>query len=112
MANYTIEGFRAIYDAWKESGQSVRDYCFNNSINESRFYYWKKRIEGPVQTNLTSGCFLPVSMSRAGGVLAMHKAPKHQTPTDSSCRIVYPNGVSLVVEGNLPLDVLRTLINL
>ncbi|MCF0104964.1 MAG: IS66 family insertion sequence element accessory protein TnpB [Eggerthellaceae bacterium] len=114
MVNYTIESFRAIYEAWKESGRTVRDYCFSNSINESRFYYWKKKVERPSRPSAQAGCFLPVAVSRNGGMIEMQPWPKGRQHAQNgpSCRIVYPNGVSLAIDGSLPLDLLRTLITL
>lgn len=39
MQSFTIEEFKKIHQAWKESGLGVRDYCANTGIKESRFYY-------------------------------------------------------------------------
>lgn len=38
MQSFTIEEFKKIHQAWKESGLSVRDYCANTGIKESRFF--------------------------------------------------------------------------
>ena len=48
MQSFTLEEFKKIHQEWKESGLSVRDYCASSGIKESRFYYWKKRVEGDV----------------------------------------------------------------
>lgn len=32
MQSFTIEEFKKILQAWKESGLSVRDYCANTGI--------------------------------------------------------------------------------
>lgn len=37
MQSFTIEEFKKIHQAWKESGLSVRDYCANTGIKESRY---------------------------------------------------------------------------
>ena len=37
MQSFTIEEFKKFHQAWEESGRSVRDYCANTGIKESRF---------------------------------------------------------------------------
>ena len=63
MQSFTLEDFKKIHQEWKVSGLSIRDYCANSDIKESRFYYWKKRVE--VSENLPSptGGFIPVSLN-------------------------------------------------
>ena len=29
---------------WKESGQSVRDFCRNEGVRESAFYFWRREL--------------------------------------------------------------------
>ncbi len=38
MQSFTIEEFKKIHQAWKESGLSVRDYCTNTGIKDN---LWK-----------------------------------------------------------------------
>lgn len=45
MKYLSLEGFDRIYNDWKSSGLSVRDYCSNTGFTENKFYYWKKRLE-------------------------------------------------------------------
>ena len=63
---WTKDDFEKVYSRYLESGLSVRDFCFNEGINESRFFYWKKRtITSPGQGLQTpEGAFLPVDVVR------------------------------------------------
>ena len=63
---WTKDDFEKVYSRYLESGLSVRDFCFNEGINESRFFYWKKRtITSPEQGLQTpEGAFLPVDVVR------------------------------------------------
>lgn len=36
MQSFTIEEFKKIHQAWKESGLSVRDYCANEIMMRQR----------------------------------------------------------------------------
>ncbi|WP_052517335.1 IS66 family insertion sequence element accessory protein TnpA [Bacteroides reticulotermitis] len=64
MKYQTIEQFRELYNEWKSSRLTVRSFCRNMGINESRFYYWKKKIEAPIET--ASGSFIPIQMNQVG----------------------------------------------
>ena len=37
--------WKARYDAWKESGQSVAEWCREQKINVHQMYYWVRRFE-------------------------------------------------------------------
>src|SRR5659263_10537 len=37
--------FLSIYDGFLESGLSVRDYCANQQMTESMFYYWQNKMK-------------------------------------------------------------------
>ena len=49
MQSFTIEEFKKIHQAWKESGLSVRDYCANTGIKESRYMIDYDPIENCVR---------------------------------------------------------------
>ena len=49
MQSFTIEEFKKIHQAWKESGLSVRDYCANTGIKESRYMIDYNPIENCVR---------------------------------------------------------------
>ena len=111
---YTLEKSREIHASWKESGLSIKNFCVNNGINESKFFYWKRKLDKASLPASPNGCFVPVEMTRtAGRVSISHRKGIQVAQSDNpTCRIVYPNGVSLVVENGLSIDVLRALINM
>ena len=55
MQNFTIEEFKKIHQAWKESGLSVRDYCANTGIKESRYM---------IDNNPIENCVRPLAIGR------------------------------------------------
>ena len=44
MKNLTLEEFKKIHEEWKSTGLSIRDYCHNTGFEESKFYYWRKKL--------------------------------------------------------------------
>ena len=116
MKYKNIDEFRKIYEEWKVSNLSVRSFCITMGLNESHFYYWKRKLETP---SLPSPCsFIPVQMKSCtdGTIAFSHTSEQKSSVPDAGnrdfCEIVYPNGVILRVGANLTLDMLRTLIAL
>lgn len=44
MKNLTLDEFKKIHEDWKSTGLSIRDYCSNTGFEESKFYYWRKKL--------------------------------------------------------------------
>ena len=87
MTNMTIEQFRQIYDDWKQSGLSVQLYCENTGLTESRFYYWRAKIQAE---SLPSSCvsFIPVKMSGKTSVCsAKNASDKALCETREPCKL-------------------------
>ena len=117
MKHQSIEQFRVYYNDWKESNQSIREYCNANGFNESQFYYWKKKIEKSNQPVL--GKFVPIHMNQVGNdkIQITGSQPniipnKKSVVSDEFCEIVYRNGVILRLKSNISIEMLKTLITL
>ena len=39
------EKFKEIHERYRHSGLTVKDFCHNEEIAESRFYYWQKKLK-------------------------------------------------------------------
>jgi hypothetical protein len=110
--------FRVIYNEYLESGLTVRDYCLNQKITESKFFYWQHRLKGLLPPK--SG-FVPIIF---GGdqqepsphlPVSMKDQPELQINQNSnfvtlSCEISYPNGICIKVNGLTDLEMVRSLL--
>ena len=57
---WTLQQFEEINDRYQASGLRIKEFCRNESIVESRFYYWQKRLqEHNYRTGRESG-FVPI----------------------------------------------------
>ncbi len=72
---------RSHIEACSKSGLSVVDYCTQNGLVKSCYYYWHKKF---TCENEVSPAFIPVSIKRS-----------------SSIEITYPNGVRLSFTGDM-----------
>lgn len=108
MQRFTLEEFKKIHSEWKESGLSVQDFCASTGIKESRFYYWKKRVEASDSLPSPIGGFIPVKLNGKTGKLGSAFATS--TPSDVLCELVYQNGVTLRVTSDMTLEQIRAMV--
>jgi hypothetical protein len=75
------------------SGMHVRQYCLEQNIKSSTYYYWLKKLQAP--TNKNMGSFLRVQ------------------PIEQSSRIEISlvNGVKICFENLVPADYLKQLLS-
>lgn len=105
-----IDTFRPKYQAFLESNMSARAFCGQIGMNESHFYYWqaKNRKEAVHQ----NGEFLPVSINNHAGkvVLTGGQGMGAMKMTHPVCEIIFPNGVTVRLSGEISAQTLGQLI--
>ena len=74
-------------------GMQVRQYCLEQNIKPSTYYYWLKKLQGPTDKN--RGSFVRVQ-------------PIEQS---SSIEISLVNGVKICFENLVPADYLKQLLS-
>ena len=60
---WSIQQFKLVYDRFLSSGLSVTDFCANESILHSKFYYWKKKLIEQSQAREQPSDFVPIVFS-------------------------------------------------
>ena len=104
--------FLELYQQHQESGLTVRDFCSNEGIAPSTFYYWHKKIK----KNNTIRDFIPLLVDPPQPVTPQSyvksHAPVHDNKNieDALLELVYPNGTKLRIRQDLDLGHLRTLV--
>ena len=113
---WTKDEFIKVYARFTESGLSARDFCNNEGIHEKRFYYWKKRViqDSKYEQPNAGGSFLPVTVTQKDGRITMRSKSGANRSSEASdrllCEICYPNGVTVHMSGEMPLEVYRALV--
>ena len=112
---WTINDFKAIYQEFLASGKTVRQYCADTEIPESRFYHWQSKLRREVAAG-RYGEFIPVSVNNRGGKVVLvdknHSFEPRVGVRQPSCEICFPNGVTVRLSGNIRLEALGGLIML
>ena len=110
----TESKFIALLDRQKESGLSVKDFCSNEGMTESTFYYWRKKL----QERPHSKGFIPLVVKSTQSIVQKHSKGYEPISSDQPqvddflLELIYPNGTMLRVKKDLDLSHLRTLIHL
>ena len=114
---WTIKQFEAVYDRFQSSDLSVRDFCLNECITESKFYYWKRKLQQHNHSRERQSDFIPIVFTDANQQLQTKKRvlqkqnPEHMHPSEGNAfEIVYPNGVKLRIPEGVDLSQIRSLI--
>lgn len=76
-------------EACNKSGLTVSEYCIQNNIVKSNYYYWVKKLKGE---------------NKASGFTAINIAP------GAAIEITYPNGVRLIFSGDINAVAIKALI--
>lgn len=80
---------RSHIEACSKSGLSVSDYCAQNGLLKSGYYYWHKKLS----VDKESPSFIPVSINR-----------------NSTVEISYPNGVQISFSGEVNVATLKVMV--
>lgn len=99
----------------EESGFSVREFCSNEGIAESTFYYWIKKLRDQPGKN----DFIPLIINNQHPRLSpSHRKQRHTSGSVGSAsgdhwfEVVYPNGIVLRAPKDIALAELRALVQL
>lgn len=110
--------FLSIYEGFLESGLSVRDYCENQQMTESMFYYWQNKMKGqlPPKRGFVPVVFDNGKATRSSQIPApvQNRSKAFPDPAAAnntiSCEISYPNGVCVKLNGLTDPEMLRSLL--
>jgi len=108
--------FKEIYARYQSTGLTIRSFCINEGINESKFHYWKKRIQRLLPGNIG---FIPVKMegvkqgiSTSGDLSVNSVFSSVSIHSKESCvfEITYPNGTGLKISGIADYELVKSLL--
>ena len=108
--------FRELLNRRKESGLTIRDFCSNEGISESIYYYWLKKHNNKADQPkefipLLVGNHLPAQ--RKSQLLRSGSCPREmQLQDDNHLEFVFPNGTRLMIRSQIDPAVLQTIVHL
>lgn len=109
MLNYST--FEAMYHRYEESGLNVRDFCSNEGIHETTFYYWVRKCKQ--RSLLSPKGFIPlvVSDSSVPADVSKNDLPVRVGFKGITCEVTFPGGGRLKLKGDLSPEHLQSLLH-
>ena len=80
--------------AWQQSGLTQAEYCRQNNLKNHRWWYWRKRISHPPETDVT---FVPLRFSSS-------------KISQAGISVVTPNGYRIEIDNSFDFSKLRQLV--
>lgn len=107
--------FEEVYARYQSSGLRVKDFCRNERIVTSKFFYWqrklrKQQVQGGESPGFVPVIFTPHEPQSQGNILPGQPAATRTPPAGDAYEIIYPGGVILRVPPGTDLGQLRSLI--
>ena len=132
---WTIEKYKEIYARYEASGLSSSDFCMNERITRSRFYYWFKKYRKLQGQNISkiksdvgsveyrpTGQFIPLLVDsdsqKLKSVYPTKKVGKNlpalrrSSVTEPFMEIVYTSGTTVRLMGEKDIELVKTLIDI
>ena len=107
--------FESVYDRYKESGLSVRSFCSNEGIYQSKFYYWQKKLRDQQQECDQPSGFVPIIFNKPQALISNtiyenKSLPDNPLSDTDVIEIVYPNDVIVRISLKADIKQLESLI--
>ncbi len=107
--------FESVYDRYKLSGLSVKDFCANEGIYASRFYYWQKKLKDQQLESERPSGFVPIIFNKPQTPInntnyGDKPLKEKEQPYEDAIEIVYPNGVIVRISPTTDIKQLQSLI--
>ena len=103
--------FLELYNRHQESGLNIKEFCSNEGVKESTYYYWRKKLQ---KARIIKD-FIPLILKSSPAVPTQsHQSSQacEHINDDILLELVYPNGTKLRVKKDIDLSRLRALIYL
>jgi hypothetical protein len=113
---WNLKEFESIYSRYQSSGLRVKDFCGNECISLSRFFYWQKKLKQDHKELERPSGFVPLVLNSTGS--PANYPPDYSHLSDSPaingsiCEVIYPNGVRLRLPPGRDIREIERLIHL
>lgn len=90
MSEKSFSDWKILIDKFANSGQSVSDFCLDNNVTPSAFYYHRRKLL-KVSDNKAKSLFYPVTLRPAAKDITREPFPE--------ISLDLPHGIRLTVKG-------------
>lgn len=111
----TLTTFKQLYQEYQESGLNIKDFCANQCLAPSTFYYWRNKLEEASQHHTVD--FVPLAFG-SNKPAANNQAIKYPVKSrdvsenNAPIELVFPNGTKMVLRDNIDMPLLKKIVHL
>jgi transposase-like protein len=111
----TLTTFKRLFQEYQESGLNIKDFCANQSLAPSTFYYWRNKLEETSQNRPEN--FVPVVFDSNQPATDKRTNQTHMKsgPTsgdNAPIEFMFPNGTKMVLRDNIDMRLLKAIVHL
>ncbi|PRY85658.1 IS66 family insertion sequence element accessory protein TnpA [Marinilabilia salmonicolor] len=111
----TLTTFKQLYQEYQESGLNIKDFCANQCLAPSTFYYWRNKLEETSQHRPEN--FVPLIFDSSQPATDNRTS---QSLVKGSCTIennvpielMFPNGTKMILRDNIDMRLLKEVVHL
>jgi hypothetical protein len=112
----TLATFKRLYQEYQESNLNIKDFCANQGLAPSTFYYWRNKLEETSQLHRPDN-FVPLvfDSNQQATDSRTNQLPIKTGPTtgdNAPIEFVFPNGTKMVLRDNIDMQLLKTIVHL
>ena len=111
----TLSAFKQLFQEYQESGLNIKDFCANQDLAPSTFYYWRNKLEETSQhrpENFVPLVFDSNQSARDSQGVQFPMKNFHTSGDIAPIEFVFPNGTKMVLRDNLDMRLLKAIVHL
>ena len=111
----TLSTFKRLFQEYQESGLNIKDFCANQCLAPSTFYYWRNKLEEISQHPPAS--FIPLTFDsdqRVSDNQTFQSPMKsnHTSGDNAPIEFIFPNGTKMVLRDNIDMRLVKAIVHL
>ena len=111
----TLTTFKQLYQEYQESGLNIKDFCANQCLAPSTFYYWRNKLEETSQHRPENFVPLVFDSNQSASDNRASQSPVKSSQTSENnapIELMFPNGTKMVLRDNIDMRLLKAIVHL
>jgi transposase-like protein len=111
----TLSTFKQLFQEYQESSLNIKDFCANQGLAPSTFYYWRNKLEETSQHQPSSFVPLVIDSTQPATERRTIQAPiksSHAPGNNAPIEFVFPNGTKMELRDNIDMELLKAIVHL
>ncbi len=111
----TLSTFKKLFQEYQESGLNIKDFCANQCLAPSTFYYWRNKLEETMQHRPKN--FIPLvfdsdQQARDDQTVQSSLKSIHTSGDNAPIEFAFPNGTKMLLRDNIDMGLLKAIVHL